>query len=97
MMAAQMMAAQMAETPADQTQSGAKVLTIGVRVDPGQCTRCGGLMVADRYIDLLDDTGQLEFTADRCIQCGEVVDQIILRNRIASQARTARTSLAQVA
>lgn len=91
------MAAQMAETPADQTQSAAKVLPISVRVDPGQCTRCGGLMVNDRYIDLLDDTGQLEFSADRCIQCGEVVDQIILRNRMASQARTARASLAQVA
>ncbi|MDQ6733407.1 MAG: hypothetical protein M3Z35_04695 [Nitrospirota bacterium] len=92
-----MMAAQMVETPADHAQSAAKVLTIGSRVDPAQCTRCGGLMVADRYIDLLDDTGHLEFTADRCIQCGEVVDQIILRNRMASQARTVRAPLAQVA
>lgn len=96
-MGAPMMAAQMAETPADQAQLATKVLSTGVRADPQQCTRCGGLMVADRYIDLLDDTGQLEFTADRCIQCGEVVDQIILRNRMASQARTARAPLAQVA
>ena len=96
-MAAQIMAAQTAETPADQAQSTAKVMAIDVRMDPGQCTRCGGLMVADRYIDLLDDTGQLEFTADRCIQCGEVVDQIILRNRMASHARTAQAPLAQVA
>jgi ferredoxin len=93
-----MMAAQMIETPADHAQSTAKVMTIGSRMDPAACTRCGGLMVADRYIDLLDDTGQLEFTADRCIQCGEVVDQIILRNRMASQqARTVRAPLAQVA
>jgi hypothetical protein len=92
-----MMATQMIETQADHAQSAAKVLKIGDRMDPSPCTRCGGLMVADRYIDLLDDTGQLEFTADRCIQCGEVVDQIILRNRMANQARTERASLAQVA
>ena len=91
------MAAQMVETPADHAQSAANVLSIGVGMDQSQCTRCGGLMVADRYIDLLDDTGQLEFTANRCIQCGEVVDQIILRNRLASQARPARAPLAQVA
>ena len=91
------MAAQMIETQADHAQSAARVLKIGDRMDPAPCTRCGGLMVADRYIDLLDDTGQLEFTADRCIQCGEVVDQIILRNRMANQARTVRASLAQVA
>lgn len=91
------MAAQMVETTAGDAQVATNVRSIGVGTDQAPCTRCGGLMVADRYIDLLDDTGQLEFTADRCIQCGEVVDQIILRNRIASQARTARTSLAQVA
>ena len=90
------MAAQMIETPADQAQA-TNVLSIAVRMDSGQCTRCGGLMVADRYIDLLDDTGKLEFTANRCIQCGEVVDQIILRNRMASQAGPARAPLAQVA
>ncbi len=92
-----MMETQIVETPTDHAETAANVLTIGSRVDPAQCTRCGGLMVADRYIDLLDDTGKLEFTADRCIQCGEVVDQIILRNRIASQARTVGASLAQVA
>jgi hypothetical protein len=92
------MAAQMVKTtepvePATQTD----VLGGGPQRDSGQCTRCGGLMVADRYIDLLDDTGKLEFTADRCIQCGEVVDQTILQNRMANRARTAPAPLAQVA
>jgi hypothetical protein len=59
--------------------------------------RCGGLMVADRYIDLLDDTGKIEFVGERCIQCGDVVDQTILRNRLANQARTMPAPLAQVA
>jgi hypothetical protein len=64
--------------------------------DDGGCPRCGGFMVQERYIDLLDDTGQLEFTADRCVQCGEVVDQTILANRRANRARV-QTPLAQVA
>jgi hypothetical protein len=45
------------------------------------CPRCGGLMVPDRYIDLLDDTGHLEFTAARCVSCGEVMDPVIIENR----------------
>jgi hypothetical protein len=91
------MAAQIVEKSIEHAESAThtNVLVVGARKDPGQCTRCGGLMVADRYIDLLDDTGKLEFTADRCIQCGEVVDQTILQNR--NRGRTAPSPLAQVA
>jgi hypothetical protein len=53
--------------------------------DPGasrfDCTRCGGLMVQEHCTDLLDNTGQLDFGARRCVQCGEVVDPVILYNR----------------
>ncbi len=45
------------------------------------CSRCGGLMVSDFCMDLLNSTGELEFAAKRCVQCGEVVDPVILRNR----------------
>ena len=45
------------------------------------CTRCGGLMVSDFCMDILNSTGVLEFAAKRCVQCGEVVDPVILRNR----------------
>jgi hypothetical protein len=44
-----------------------------------ECIRCGGFMVPTRYMDLLD--GQLEFVAERCVQCGDVVDPVIRRNR----------------
>jgi NAD-dependent SIR2 family protein deacetylase len=93
------MAAQIVDTSVELAGSASQtnVLVVGGHPHQGQCTRCGGLMVADRYIDLLDDTGKLEFTADRCIQCGEVVDQTILRNRMSNQARTAAAPLAQVA
>ena len=45
------------------------------------CARCGGLMVQDFYLDVLGNIGESEFAAKRCVQCGEVVDSIILRNR----------------
>ena len=38
-------------------------------------------MVNDFCTDLLNSTGELEFAARRCVQCGEVVDPVILRNR----------------
>jgi hypothetical protein len=40
-----------------------------------RCPRCGGLMVAEWCEDLSD------YTAQRCVQCGEVLDPVILQNR----------------
>jgi len=45
------------------------------------CTRCGGLMVSDFSIDLLNSADESEWAARRCVQCGEVVDVVIQRNR----------------
>ena len=45
------------------------------------CTRCGGLMVQDFCLDVLGNIGEAECAAKRCVQCGEVVDPVILRNR----------------
>ena len=45
------------------------------------CTRCSGLMVTDFYMDLLFCIGETECAAQRCAQCGEIVDSVILRNR----------------
>jgi len=45
------------------------------------CTRCGGLMVQDFCLNVLGNIGESEFAAKRCVQCGEVVDPVILRNR----------------
>jgi ribosomal protein S27AE len=46
-----------------------------------RCARCGGLMVSEWCIDLLDDTGGIDFAARRCVQCGELVDPVIFHNR----------------
>ena len=45
------------------------------------CPRCGGLLLTQYYIDLLDDTGQIDITAWHCTMCGEVLDPVILKNR----------------
>jgi hypothetical protein len=39
-------------------------------------------MVGEFCTDLLSSTGELEFLASRCVQCGEVVDPVILLNRM---------------
>lgn len=39
-------------------------------------------MVWEYYEDLRDDTGQICFDARRCIQCGNVLDAVIQRNRL---------------
>jgi hypothetical protein len=44
-----------------------------------RCPRCSGLMVAEWCEDLSD------YRAQRCLQCGEVIDPVILRNRGAQQ------------
>ncbi len=48
----------------------------------GICIRCGGLMITEHYLDLRDDTGQIGITGLRCTSCGEVIDPVILRNRL---------------
>ena len=39
-------------------------------------------MVMEYYMDLQDDTGQIGITGFRCTNCGEVIDPVILRNRL---------------
>lgn len=38
-------------------------------------------MVSDFCMDLQNSTGELEFAVKRCVQCGEMVDPVIQRNR----------------
>lgn len=69
------------------TAAGARVSQLESRAvfsaanNRSTCSRCGGLMVNDFCMDLLNSTGELEFDAKRCVQCGAVVDPVILHNR----------------
>lgn len=48
-----------------------------------RCHRCDGLMSKEFCFDLQDETGNNGFWALRCMQCGEILDPLILQNRIA--------------
>lgn len=60
------------------------------------CSRCGGLMVREFCTDLLNSTGELDCSIVRCVQCGDVVDPVIRRNRdlqqVAGTVRDMRAS-----
>lgn len=45
-----------------------------------RCRRCQGLMVWDRFIDLAQ-TDRLWAFVWRCVNCGEVLDAVILSHR----------------
>lgn len=51
------------------------------------CSRCGGFMVHDCCMDFLNSAGELAVTARRCVQCGEIIDPVILRNRQVQSTR----------
>ncbi len=56
--------------------------TTGSRThQPMNCTRCGGWMVQERCMDVGESLGGYWFWGQRCIQCGDIVDEVILRNR----------------
>lgn len=52
-----------------------------VRGSSSCCERCGGLMIDERCMDIGESLGGYWFWAMRCIQCGDIVDEVILRNR----------------
>ena len=47
--------------------------------EAGVCRLCGGLMKRESVFDLVEN--ETEFMAARCLQCGDVVDPVILMNR----------------
>ena len=51
-------------------------------LNDNHCRRCGGLMVNEHCTDLLDINCLMDFPALRCVQCGNLVDAVILLNRL---------------
>ena len=49
--------------------------------EPFSCTRCGGLLVEERCMDIGESLGGYWFMAMRCVQCGDIIDEVILQNR----------------
>ncbi len=42
-----------------------------------KCSRCGGFMYYEKFVSQEID----EFSGWRCVTCGEIVDEVILKNR----------------
>ena len=51
----------------------------GVNVESFRCGQCGGLMKPESIFDVVEN--EIEFMAARCLQCGDIVDPVILMNR----------------
>jgi len=47
-----------------------------------ECPRCKGSMIDETFEDLRDDTGVFYFHGYRCMVCGEILDPVIMANRI---------------
>lgn len=60
----------------EENSTGWKPLVCATR-----CSRCGGFMVTEQCLDLLDESGHRDFRARRCVLCGEFIDPVILQNR----------------
>ncbi|MBK9307915.1 MAG: hypothetical protein IPM58_12725 [Nitrospira sp.] len=46
-----------------------------------RCHRCGGFLVEEQCLDFYETQHYSWYWATRCIQCGDVVDAVTLRNR----------------
>lgn len=45
------------------------------------CSRCMGLMVVEQGFDSMLGSSEADVLFRRCLQCGEIIDPVILRNR----------------
>lgn len=55
------------------------------KTDAMRCHRCRGLMCPVELRDWISAKGQDSSSALRCIHCGEIVDALIVSNRIKSE------------
>lgn len=65
--------------------------------DTCRCLRCGGFLVDERCMDIGESLGGYWFMAMRCVQCGDITDEVILRNRSAQLATTTQHEVVRAA
>jgi uncharacterized Zn finger protein len=51
------------------------------------CSRCGGHMIEDHFLDFEGAYGQMWTTSWRCVNCGRVHDSVIEQHRLAQQEK----------
>ena len=45
------------------------------------CTRCGGFLMIENWLNLVGDIKRKEIQGTRCVNCGSIDDPVILANR----------------
>ncbi len=55
-----------------------------------RCQRCHGYMVRDHFMDILNVSGELDFKGWRCLNCGDIVDPVIVRHHLSVRSVPAR-------
>lgn len=63
-------------------KSSATPVNAEKKANPDTCSRCGGFMVSHWCMNVNYDAGGMEILTQRCLQCGEVIDPVILENRL---------------
>jgi hypothetical protein len=58
------------------------------KVPHAKCPRCGGAMIYDKFYGHYE-----QFWGWKCLICGDIVDQIIMKNRQATKARQGKAAL----
>ena len=71
--------------------------TAPVQREACHCLRCGGFLVEERCMDIGESLGGYWFMAMRCVQCGDIIDEVILRNRYAHPAATTQGEIVRAA
>lgn len=60
-------------------------MTVGLAekelIGSARCVRCRGLMVVERGFESMVGTASSEVWLRRCVQCGDIIDPVILLNR----------------
>jgi len=51
------------------------------------CSRCTGCMVEDFLLDMEDSSGPMWLQARRCMNCGNIDEQVLRNNRLAKEAQ----------
>lgn len=46
------------------------------------CTRCKGYMAKDHFLDLMESSEDMWLAGWRCLNCGNVFDPVMERNRL---------------
>lgn len=46
------------------------------------CTRCQGYMAKDHFLDLMESAEDMWLAGWRCLNCGNVLDSVMERNRL---------------